>query len=432
MGGDPGLGGAGIGGDPGNPGGGGAGGSIVIPPVDACGQPGAKLTTSAIATLPGRDIGVTFSPDGKYIAAGGRFKSPSPAPRYDVKIYDALTGAFIKEFGCPDYYTTAVTWADVPGIGSVIASGNYGHAVELWDSTGPGTTACPSVPQFLTGDGGIHKLPLIDGASTWLAFSPNKHLLANSNRDPSIRIWQMQEGSHQYKVVKYWHEKYSANFTSVAWSPDGMRLAATERNGKLGGLEVWAFNEATDLWSDDRITAFGKLARDAQESWASQAENDAETTRVPLWSLTGPAYWTTDFSPDGQRVAAVSVDGKLGVYDAATGEEIFTFTVPTSGEELNAMDYSPAGDFIAVGGTDNNIYMIDAETGQLADTLTGHHAGITAIAWSQDACALVTTAGGPRICAGTTDTSCHKCSGANGICPEWSDDLDARIWRFTQ
>ncbi len=419
---------AGAGGASGSGGGtaGGGAGGISIP---ACGLPGAKLETSVIAKLPGRGIGITFSPDGSRIAASGRFRSPSPSPRYDVKIYDSNTGEFVKEFGCPDYWTSAVVWSENPTLGNVIASGNYGHAVELWDTSGPGTTSCPSVPKFDQADGGILKLPLIDGAVTWLSFSPNGHLLAAANRDPSIRLWQLQPGDNQFKVVAYWSEPYSANFSSVAWSPDGKRLAATERSGNTGRLAVWAFDETTDLWDQGRIDAFAKLARDKQESWANQAANLPLTRRIPLWSLDGGAYWTTDFSPDGAKVAAVSADGILAVFDATTGVEVFHFNAPM-GEGFMAMDYSPAGDFIAAGSTDGNIYLIDAKTGQLADTLVGHHNALSALAWSSDACALVSTAGGPRICAGGGLTTCHECSGADGICPEWSDDLDARIWRF--
>ncbi len=407
--------------------GGGGGGNIAVVPV--CAAPGARLETSVIAKLPGRGIGITFSPDGSRIAACGRFRSPSPAPRYDVKIYDSETGDFIKEFGCPDYWTSALVWNNHPILGNVIASGNYGHAVELWNTEGPGTTACSSVPHFEEADGGIRKLSLIDGAVTWLSFSPNGHLLAAANRDPSIRLWQLQPGDNQFKVVAYWSEPYSANFTSVAWSPDGKRLAATERSGSTGRVAVWAFDETKDLWDQARIDAFAKLARDKQESWANQEANLPLTRRVPLWSVDDGAYWTTDFSPDGKRVAAVSADGKLGVFAAETGMEAYSFLAP-QGAGLVAMDYSPAGDFIAAGATDNNIYLINAATGELADTLVGHHSGLSALAWSSDACALVSTAGGPRICAGGGLTTCHECSGADGICPEWSDDLDARIWRF--
>ena len=409
--------------------GGGTGGGSGGIPVPACGQPGAKLETSVIAKRPGRGIGITFSPDGSRIAACGRFRSPSPSPRYDVKIYDSMTGDFIKEFGCPDYWTSAVVWSNNPTLGDVIASGNYGHAVELWNTSGPGTTQCPSVPYFEEVDGGIRKLPLIDGAVTWLSFSPNGHLLAVANRDPSVRLFQIQPGDNQFKVVAYWSESYSANFTSVAWSPDGKRLAATERSGGTGKVTVWAFDETKDLWDQARIDEFAKLARDKQEGWAGQDVNLPFTRRMPLWSVDGDAFWTTDFLPDGKKVAAVSEDGRLGVYDATTGTEVFHFDTPM-GSGLVAMDYSPAGDFIAAGAKNGNIYLIDAMSGQLADTLVGHHSGLSALAWSPDACALVSTAGGPRICAGGGITTCHECSGVDGICPEWSDDLDARIWRF--
>ncbi len=411
----------------------GDGGSMVVIP-EACGEPGAHLVTTTTVQLPARGMALSFSPDGSQIAASGIWVvPPGPSkPRYDVKLYDTSTGAFIKEFGCPGYWTSAVSWEQNPTLGSVIASGNYGHRVELWDSTGPGTTVCSKTDTpFRTEDGGIEALDQINGATTWLSFSPDGRFLAHANRDPSVRVWQLEPGTNQFKVLHYWYESLSANFTSVAWSPTGKRIAGTIRQENTGYLLVWAFDEATDLWGQTTIDAFDKLDKESQEGWAHADENVPFTKITPLWKIPDREFWTTDFSPDGHRVAAVSADGKLSVFATEGGTELFSFSPPEN-SGLFALDYSPTGEFIAVGAKDGNIYLLDASTGQLADTLVGHHAQLTAVTWSKDGCALASTAGGPRICGGKGPTTCHQCTGTDGICPQWSDDLDVRIWRFTK
>src|SRR5262245_41742133 len=136
-----------------------------VPVVPACGEPGARLKLLATGQLPGRGLSLAWSPDSKQIVAGGRFLADMPGgSRYDARVFDAATGAFVKSFGCPVYWTSAVAWADVPGLGSLIADGNYGHQVFLFSSAGAGTTRCSSVPHFEAAEGAVKGLPEINGA----------------------------------------------------------------------------------------------------------------------------------------------------------------------------------------------------------------------------------------------------------------------------
>ena len=396
------------------------------PVVPACGEPGARLRLSATGQLPGRGLSLAWSPDSKQIVAGGRFLADMPGgSRYDARVFDAATGAFVKSFGCPVYWTSAVAWADVPGLGSLIADGNYGHQVFLWSSAGSGTTRCSSVPHFETAEGAVKGLPEINGAVTWLSFSPDRRFLAAANRDPTLRIWSLEAGVNQYKVVKLWSENASANYTSVDWSPDGRRLAISKRAGNGGDLIVLAFDPSSDLWNQATIDDFATQGYSAQAGWANN--HLPETTLQSLWSDTGHAFWTTKFSPDGTKVAAVAADGTLTLYDAANGAQLYRVQAPGN-SSLAAMDFAPDGRLIAAGGDGKVVYLFDAVSGAVVDSLSSHTTDPTAIAWSPDACSLATTASGPRICG----MECHSCTGApNQIptCPEYAD-LSLRIWTF--
>src|SRR5208283_1319886 len=75
---------------------------------------------------------------------------------------------------------------------------------------------------------------------------------------------------------------------SVAWSPDGNRLAATVQ-GKT--IQIW--NATT-----------------GQEIFKFGAGKD------PLWSVA--------WSPNGKRLATGEYDSSAGIWDAATGKKVFT------------------------------------------------------------------------------------------------------------
>ena len=75
--------------------------------------------------------------------------------------------------------------------------------------------------------------------------------------------------------------------TSVAFSPDGQRLASASRD------------QTVKIWD----SATGK----------------------ELFALKGHAGWVTSvaFSPDGQRLASASDDQTVKIWDSATGKELF-------------------------------------------------------------------------------------------------------------
>jgi WD40 repeat protein len=382
----------------------------------SCGMPGAHLAPARTLDLPGLGTELAWSPDGRSLAVGGHFRDPQSSLRYDTKIFDAGSGTLARSLDCHVYWAIAAAWAP-SAAGEAIASGSFGHAVQLWHGDARGSQSCPGNPppslQALKADGAIAVLPEIDGAVTSLAFSPDGRFLAAANRDPTVRLWQLSPGPHQFQVVKLWFEDAAGNYLWVAWSPDGTRLVTGD--SALGRVAVWSFDPSRDLWDDATIADFAATGFTNQLPWFKS--HPAAVTAAPLWASPGHGkVWTARFSPDGTRVAAAADDQGLWQFDAQNGQQLSHLSAPAP-TAFEGMDYSPDGRWLAAGGADHAVYVFDAHDGTLRDTLTGHADVVAAVAWSPDGCTLASTAGGGRL-----DPAIHQ----NATGP----DMTARLWSY--
>ena len=95
---------------------------------------------------------------------------------------------------------------------------------------------------------------------------------------------------------------------------------------------------------------------------------------------------SADYSPDGKQLATIGDDGTTIVWDAASGDELQRLpgtTQPSDFVSARRVAYSPNGKLLAA--CDNNqVKIYDAATYELLDTLTGHEADMTAVAFSRD------------------------------------------------
>jgi len=140
--------------------------------------------------------------------------------------------------------------------------------------------------------------------------------------------------------------------SSVAWSPDGRRLATTSAD-KTG--RVW----------------------------------DTETGKE-LLTLSGHSDYvnTVAWSPDGRRLATGSGDKTTKVWDAETGKELLTLRGHT--DYVFSVVWSPDGKRLATGSDDKTAKVWDVESGKELLTLSGHNASVERVAWSPDGKRLAT------------------------------------------
>ena len=119
------------------------------------------------------------------------------------------------------------------------------------------------------------------------AFSPDGPALASTGLDGSIRIWHLPPRTEisskrpPFKLI----EAYQHWSSVVAFAPDGRHFASSGYNGNRHKIHLWDLEQT-------------KIALGLQDHQA------------PVQSLA--------FSPDGQRLASVSLDGALKVWDLAS------------------------------------------------------------------------------------------------------------------
>lgn len=191
---------------------------------------------------------------------------------------------------------------------------------------------------------------------------------------------------------------HSTKVTSVAFSPDGVTLAAGSDDNTWGG------DNTITLWrvSDGGHVRTLTLHRRTVDSVAFSpdgsllASASADYT-VRLWrasdgalvrTLTGHTseVCSVAFSPDGSILASGSRDNTIRLWRVSDGTRIHTFTGHTGG--VYSVAFSPDGTTLASGDSDATIRLWRVSDGSLVRALTGHSSAVQSVAFSPDGSTL--------------------------------------------
>jgi dipeptidyl aminopeptidase/acylaminoacyl peptidase len=190
-----------------------------------------------------------------------------------------------------------------------------------------------------------------------VAYSPDGQRIATGSWDQTAKVWDAASGKELFPL-----KGHGAAVVSVAYSPDGQRIVT--------GSE----DKAAKVW-------------------------DAGTGKC-LRTLEGHSggIWSVAFSPDGQRIVTggglgfsssfLNYDYTAKVWDAASGNELFTLTNHTDG--VSSVAFSPNGQRIVTGSGDKTAKVWEASSGKYLLTLTGHRSWIMSVAFSPDGRRIVT------------------------------------------
>jgi WD40 repeat protein/serine/threonine protein kinase len=195
--------------------------------------------------------------------------------------------------------------------------------------------------------------------------------------------------------------KHTGRVTSLAYSPDGKRLATISIPGgwQNGTLCVWDAQTGDKLFSHQGINGptnvtfspDGKLVTAQGKIW------DSETGKE-LLSLSRGGGFGVAFNPDGKRLATGTSIVRppasyIAIWDAQTGERLLT-TSEGHSNQIRGIAFSPDGKRLVSASADKTIKLWDAETGQILHTLEGHTEAVFGVAYCSN---------GKRVASASSD-----------------------------
>ena len=224
------------------------------------------------------------------------------------------------------------------------------------------------------------------------AASPTARILASSTPAPLPSAIEVPAGISAENVAEVgllWSSKIATRNSrfSVAWSPAGDTIAFSAP--AQAGVALWDANLArqTDIlkdtmgifdlgslaWAPDggRLAALVELGSAGADRWSLDIWRLPEgevVLRIPVLGFGGLPEW----SPDGRYLSCGS-----SMYDAETGDLLWT--VPGN---LGLSAFSPDSSLVALGGTGGDARLYDTATGLAGLTLPAHQIALTGLSWS--------------------------------------------------
>ena len=273
---------------------------------------------------------VSISPDGSRIASASIDRT--------VRIWNTTTGELERVLiGHSDTVNVILFSAD----GGHVVSGASDGKIRTWD--------------VITGE--LHSV-LKSATLQWqsIILSPDGNCLAvaSANKVKIVHIWRTLTKKLGFVFI---NPSYR-NFTSIAYSPDGSRIAAGSEDA---AVTIWNLRK-------------GKL----------ETSLKGHSRRVNMVA----------YSPDGSRIASAADD--IRIWNSKT----YHLEVLLKGYlgSVNSFAFSPDGTYIASAHTDMKIRIWDSTTGELKDVLQGvHRAATKHVFFSHDGSRIISTSEDERV-----------------------------------
>ncbi len=336
----------------------------------ASGPHGARLwevaTGAEVRSWPA--IGVlSYSPDGKALVS---------CQNHRVAFWDAESGRDIRGFASD---SGRVTFA--PDGRAVAVSGSA--AVELRDAaTGRELRRLPHGP----GDPSSRQTRFFGEDGPELAFSPDGRSLAVATDPP--RVWDTATGELRHQLGGH-----DGTVQGIAFSPDGRQIATAGVDSTIRLWDAWTGSERSVLRGH---SAWVGCVAFHPEGWCllSGGRQQAE---VKLWDLTrdpehislgGPLPTAVHLEPDGRALRMIGPDGRLYRRDAEGTSTQVGPTVDMSQQWLTPAvlaEFSGDGRRIVTVGDDRRLIKLwDADDGRALATLSGLSVTATYVATNRD------------------------------------------------
>lgn len=221
-----------------------------------------------------------------------------------------------------------------------------------------------------------------------VAWSPNGARIASASVDQTVQVWNATDGANAFI-----YRGHTASVRDAVWEPkSGARLASASRDKTV---QVW--NAATG----SRVTTFhGRTNVMPSASWSPDASRIASVdyASVHIWmSKTaqpvtvykggGGRINTVAWSPDGTSIAAGDAANQVQLWNVASGNDAYVYQ--EHGDEIKDVAWSPDSSLVASASLDHTVRVWQAATGHTVFVYTGHADQVNGVAWSPDGIYLV-------------------------------------------
>ncbi|MGB0384849.1 MAG: protein kinase domain-containing protein [Ardenticatenaceae bacterium] len=262
--------------------------------------------------------------------------------------------------------------------GTICAAASQG-GVRLWDHTNQQLLGVLAIGQMKTFEQSVAWSP--DGTRLLSAGS------ARFSDDPQateyglVRMWDLSK----QRLLRSLEDVSTPNVQSVAWSPNGYRLALS------WGNKIW-------LW----------------DARTSQTIRGLRGHPTPIKHVT--------WSPDSTQLASVGED--VRIWNLNSGKEVHRLT---HANPITCVAWSPDGTWLAFGTQDGSLSLQQpvppAPDSAQPRAFTGHTATVTSVAWSPD---------GTKLLSGSTDHTVRLWDVAKqqelALLPQHTDQVHTVAW----
>jgi eukaryotic-like serine/threonine-protein kinase len=292
---------------------------------------------------------------------------------------------------------------------SELAHGNLGRVGELLDECPPGLRRWEwhYLKRMPRGDRpALYESPAFVIS---IAFSPDGRRLASADYDGTVRVTDVATGEEagRFRAARLFGKAFD-----VAFSPDGRQVAAATSALATGEVKVWDLasgREAASFRGHSGLVLGVAFSPDGRHLASAGMDKTVRlwdlTTRQEVRTLRGHAdtAYRVAYHPDGRRLASAGWDGRVRVWDVETGEE--RMTLDADAGDLWCLAYDREGRRLAAGGVDGSITVWDAATGGRLLRIPAHFGMACGVAFSAD---------GRRIASSSWDRTVRLWDAATG------------------
>ena len=230
-----------------------------------------------------------------------------------------------------------------------------------------------------------------------LAWSPDGRRIASGSYDGTVQVWEVTTGK-----LLLTYRGHPTQVRKVRWSPDGRRIAS---GGEDSTVQVWEAVDGSHVFtysghSRPDFTYNGQSRGVFALAWSPDGRRIAsgsDDTTIQVWEATDGSHvftyhdgfqvYEVDWSPDGKRLASAGGNG-VKVWDAVSldidGGHIYSYHGEGYYGQVYTVAWSPDGTRLVAGNRGDKMVVWDVASRKTLFTCTGYGGEVASVAWSPD------------------------------------------------